>query len=415
MRWTMKASMALIGAVLGLSGMARGQAAPAASVSGPVFNPGPTLPAIDGTFQYALNASEGVQSGYFGGSGVTYSTNLSANLEYISPSQVHPFSMLYGGGVQLSSYSAANTQVYQNLTISQGWVGHGWALGASDSVSYLPQSPTTGLSGVPGVGDLGLQPAPDPNVPAQLVLTNYGKRVSNSVNGSIERQLNGRTSLSGSASYGILRFIDTGTNAADNGLDSDQVSGSASLNRRLSPRSSASVSAYYSSFSYSGNLTSFNSKGINLSFTRQMSKTVSISVSAGPQLVSGFNAYTIGGSTVSYPIPSSVNLAANASVNYSHGMLSAFIAYSRGVNGGSGVQTGALSDNVTAGVQRSIRRDWSLGLTGTYSRTSGLALAGITNTAYGGGQISRRFASAFSLSSSATRQFTNRPLRHWQR
>jgi hypothetical protein len=395
----MRASIAVIGAVLGFSGLALGQAAPAASVSGPAYNPGPSLPAIDGTFSYSVRVSEAIQTGYFGNTGVTYSTNLSGDLEYISPSQVHPFSMFYGGGVGFSTYSGASTEVYQSFTISQGWVGHGWAFGLSDSLSYLPQSPTTGLSGVPGLGDLGLQPLPDPNAPAQLVLTNYGKRVSNTLGGNIERQLNGRTSISGSANYGILRFIgNTGSNSStENGLDSTNISGNVGLNRRLDPRSSGSVSAYYSTFSYTGNLTSFSTKGINLTYSRQLTKTLSASVSAGPQFVSGFEAYPVEKTVISVAVPSSVNVAVNTSLTYSHGQLSAVAGYSRGTNEGSGLQAGAFSDTVTVGVQRSIRRDWSTGLTGTYTRTTALAEPGATQSVYGGAQVSRRLGSLTSL------------------
>ncbi len=395
----MRASVVIIGAVLGFSGLARGQAAPAASVSGPGFNPGPSLPAIDGTFSYAVSVSEGIQSGYFGNSGVTYSTNLAGNAEYVSPSLVHPFSMLYSGGTQFSSYSTANVQVYQNFTISQGWVGHGWAFGLSDSVSFLPQSPTTGLSGIPGVGDLGLQPIPDPNAPSQLVLTNYGKRVSNTVNGSIERQLNGRTSISGSANYGILRFIgDTGSSSStDNGLDSTEIGGNVGLNRRLDPRSGVSVSGYYSDFSYSGNLTSFHSTGVSLSYNRQLTKSLSMVASAGPQFVGGFEAYPVEKTVISVAVPSSVDMAANASLNYTHRQLSMVVAYNRGINEGSGLQTGAFSDSVTAGVQRTVRRDWSTSLTASYSRTTALAVPGTTQTVYGGVQVSRRLGRSTSL------------------
>jgi hypothetical protein len=396
MRWTVKASIAVIGAVLGFGGVAEGQAPPTATTSGPVFNPGPTLPAIDGTFQWAASGSELIQTGFYAGGGTTSSLNLSGNAEYISKSSTHPFSMLYGGGVLLQTSSGSSNQFYQNFTISQGLVKSGWALGVSDSVSFLPQSPTTGLSGVPGTGDLGLQPAPDPNVPPQTVLTYYGKRLSNSANGSIERQINPRTSVSGSGNYGILRFIGEGSgNSA--GLDTTNISGQVGLNRRFSPRSSGSVSGYYSDYSYNGNQSSFHSSGANLVFSRQMSKTLTMSLSAGPQFVSGFQAYPVEGTTVSTAVPSSVNVAVNASLGYTRGPISGLLAYSRGVNGGSGVQTGAFSDNVTVGAQHTYRRDWSVGLTGTFTRTTGLPTVGSTETVYGGFQVSRRLSPALSL------------------
>ncbi len=396
----MKASIAVIGTVLGLQGLARAQAAPAGTASGPTFNPGPTLPAIDGSLQYSLSASEAIQTGYYGRSGVSTSTILSGNVEYISPSQVHPFSLLYGGGVMFGTYSGSGNGVFQNLSVSQGLVGHGWALGVSDSVSLLPQSPTTGLSGIPGAGDLGLQPAPDPNVPAQTVLTIYGKRLSNSLNGNIERQLTSRMSISGSGNYAILRFIGdqgVGSTTNNNGLDSTQIGGNVGLNRKLTPLSNASINAYYSNFSYTGNLTSFNTRGINVVYNRQLSRTLSMSVSAGPQFVNSFQAYNVENTVISRQVPSSVNVAASASLGYSKGFTSANISYNRGVNAGSGVQTGALADTISAGVARSIKAQWAVSSSIAYTRTSGLALTGVTSTIYGGAQVSRRLTHSLSM------------------
>jgi len=217
----MKVSMAAFVILMGTGRLLRCQATPTAAIAEPRFNPGPNLPMIDGSFQYSLTASELIQTGLNSTSGVTATTNLSGNAEYISPSTVHPTLLLYSGGVLFNSFAGQGTQTYQSLTISQGLVGHGWALGASDTISFLPQSPTTGLSGIPGVGDLGLVPLPDPTLPAQSVLTNYGKRISNTVSGTIERQINGRTSVSGSANYGILRFIGD-TSSGTQSLDSNQ-------------------------------------------------------------------------------------------------------------------------------------------------------------------------------------------------
>lgn len=399
MKIKMRASLALVGAVLGINGIAHGQAAPAGTANGPAFNPGPTLPAIDGSFQYALSASESLQSGY-SGSSISSTTNLTGRVEYLNGSQVHPLDLYYGAGAILSTYQG-NNGIYQNFTISQSYLAHGWALGVSDSVSYLPQSPTTGTSGIPGTGDLGLQPAPDPNAPAQSVLTIYGKRLANTVGGSIERELTSRTSISGSANYGILRFIGdqgTGTSIYNSGLDSDQIGGQAGINRRLSPLSNGSVSAYYSTYTYSGNPTAFNTKGINVLYSRQLTRELGISLQAGPQFVDSFQAYfletptTIGTKTV----PSTINVAANASLNYNRGFSSALLAYSRGVNAGSGVQTGARADSVTAGWQRTFGPDWAAGASLSYTRTVGLATVGVTQSVFGGIQLTRRLTPSLS-------------------
>jgi len=400
MRIVMKASLAMMGMILGINGIAHGQAAPAGTPSGPVFNPGPTLPSIDGSFQYALSASESIQAGYFGSGGVGTNTNLSGRVEYLSPSQVHPLDMYYGAGVLLSTYQGSNG-IYQNFSISQSYIAHGWALGVSDSVSYLPQSPTTGESGIPGTGDLGLQPTPDPNSPVQSVLTIYGKRLANTVGGSVERELTGRTSISGSANYGILRFIGdqgSGNSIFNDGLNSDQIGGQAGINRRLSPLSNGSISAYYSTYTYSGNPTAFDTKGINLVYSRQFSRTLAMSLSAGPQYVNGFQAFFLETPTTlaMRQVPGSLNVAANASLTYTRGFDSVVLSYSRGVNAGSGVQTGARADSFSGSWQRAIGPDWAVGTTISYTRTTGLSLVGLTQTAYGGIQLSRRISPSLS-------------------
>ncbi len=72
--------------------------------------------------------------------------------------------MLYAGGVLFGNRYGQGVRPFQTFAVSQGLVTAAWIFGISDSVSYLPQSPTTGLSGIPGVGDLGSQPIQGPSV-----------------------------------------------------------------------------------------------------------------------------------------------------------------------------------------------------------------------------------------------------------
>ena len=84
---------------LGLSTMAHGQAEPSA-ISGVPYTPGrtlSTLPDVDGTFQYGLNAAEVVQTGYAGNGGTATSTSLSGDVTYFTKNQSRPFSLLYAG------------------------------------------------------------------------------------------------------------------------------------------------------------------------------------------------------------------------------------------------------------------------------------------------------------------------------
>jgi hypothetical protein len=422
----MKKLMAGLAMFLAVSTASNGQATPAAVAAAPRYNPGPNLPLIDGNIQYALSGSEIIQLGANGESGTSSTTSLSGDVEYISPSAGHPFTMLYAGGALFSSLAGESTGFFQTLSISQGLVAHGWAMGVSDSVAYLPESPTTGLSGIPGVGDLGLQPTPDPLLPAQSVLTNYAKRVSNSLSGNIERQLTGRTSISGTGSYGILRFVGND----NSGLDSTQIGGQAGINYLLDRRSSMSANVQYSTFSYTSNASSFNTRGVNLQYSRQLTKTISMDASVGPQWVSGFeaepvvlheflpgrvNAFAIvraAATTTTVPVPSRLGVATNVGLSIALKSLTAGISYSHGVNGGSGVQTGAIADNFAVSAQRTYGRKWAASITGAYTRTSGLVDDNISSSVYGGVQVSRRLTSTLStfLSYTGTHQAVNSTL-----
>ncbi len=56
---------------------------------------------------------------------------------------------MYAGGYLLTQNYGQNSSTYQSLTISQGLVRGRWSMGIADSLSYLPNSPSTGLAGVP--------------------------------------------------------------------------------------------------------------------------------------------------------------------------------------------------------------------------------------------------------------------------
>lgn len=372
------------------------QAVPASSMSPSI---GPGLPSIDGIFHYALTGSEQISTGY-AGSGALYSTALSGDASYSSKSEVAPFSMVYAGGLLLGNQYGSTVSTFQSLAASQGLIHGAWNFGISDSISYLPNSPTTGLSGVPGVGDLGLQPIQGPSSgPAGGILTNNAVSISNYLGGNVERRISALTSISGNGSWMILRFPD------GNGLDNTQISGLVGLNHRLDPRDTISGNVSYSTFSYgSGIDLTVQTRGVNGVFQRVLSRTLAMNVSVGPQWINSSN---------SALVPSRVTVAADASLIYGGKSINANLSYMRGANGGSGVQPGASSDAFTASAGRSYGPDWVASLSATYTRTSGLlapsALVGSPdlnallpyaggsgNTVFGGAQVSRRLGESLS-------------------
>ena len=381
--------------------LAWGQATPTATVV--PAQSGLNLPAINGSFQYGLSAAEVIQSGYSGSGDVYAQTSLSGDLAYSSRSEVHPLSLVYTGGFQFADRSDLSTDYYQSFAISQAYLTRSWVFNVSDVVSYLPQSPTVGLSGIPGTGDVGLDPVQNGLEPSQSILSIGNSRLSNSVSGGAERRLDAFTSVSAGASYGILHFLGNG------GLDSSQLSGDASINRRLNGRSSASLSASYGTFDYSslGQGASFDTRGLSVSYQRQISRSLSGSVSGGPEWIS---------SSSTLAIPSRLTFTAGAGLSYVVRLYRASISYTRGINGGAGVQPGGISDSVIASIQRPFGTAWSASANIGYARTQGLsdastpaslALVGLTSSGnydsvFAGGQVSRRLSRSLSAYASYT-------------
>jgi hypothetical protein len=408
MKEGMKIRIVMSALVLTANFVCHAQAVPTAESPLMSSSLGPNLPSLDGVVHYALSASEIVQYGYYGPGDVSHSTDLTGDIAYTSKSSVRPFGLLFAGGVILANQSGQGTSTFWNISASQGYITRHWAFNISDSFSFLPQSPTTGLSGIAGVGDLGAFPISGPTSgPAGGILTTSGDRIGNALTGSVERQIAPNTSISGSGSWGILHYLDDN---AEQGLDSTQITGVVALNQRLDARSSASIDAVYSDYYFTGpgsgpDDPGFTTRGINLSYQRVLSRSFSASVSAGPQWVSSSN---------SLLIPSMLNVAVSASLSYGYRNTHASVNYSRGVNNGSGVLPGALSDGVSGTVGHTWGRNWLASLSAAYTHTSGLTQVTngdtlistneVFNTVYGGGQVTRRISTHFSAYGSYTAQ-----------
>jgi hypothetical protein len=387
MRLTMKTYLVAPMLILALGSLAQAQDVPAAIVSTPTF--GFSLPSVEGTLTYSLSAAESADTGYTAG-GVDYTTSLSGSLGYLSSSPNKPFSLVYSGGYLYSSvpgYPASST--FQNLAASQVLTTKYWNFVVDDAVSYLPESPTTGLSGIPGVGDIGVEPIQIGDEPTQSIFTNYATRVSNGLNGGATRKINANLSINASGSWQILDFTN------NSGINSSTETGSVGPNYRIDARSSmsASVNYSYTNDSLAGVSYPFETEGISLQYQRQVSHFFTVSVAAGPQRTFG------SGSTASL-IPSQITVVGNASLTYNRRGTTASVSYLRATNSGSGELYGALTDTIAGAVRKQFSRNWQGALTASYSKSTSLAqVAGFEQdyqSTYGGGQISRRLGRSFS-------------------
>jgi hypothetical protein len=372
-----------------------GQAESTASVTNtmPSSNFGFNLPSKLGTLSYSLSASEQIDSGY-AGSGVYAGTTISGNLAYLSKSENNPFSLVYTGGVTFGNNpGASSAQVYQNIAASQVLKTRSWVFVASDAFSFLPDSPTTGLSGVAGVGDVGVPPVGTGIGPGQTILTNNASRYTNGLSGSATWQTTASFDLEGSASWQVMNF--TGENQ---GYNTDTLEGSFGPNYRIDALSSVGATVTYSRTTYP-NYQNYLIESVagTINYTRAWSRRLSTTISFGPANTHGTTVSTI---------PARIDLSGSANVTYATRTTGFYAAYNRSINAGSGVIFGALTDSVTAGMNRPINRDWSMGLNLGYSRNVGLApIAGVVpsyDTVFGGAQVSRRLTETLSAYASYT-------------
>ncbi len=386
----------LAGALLGIPAALRAQANAPAPVSNtmPSNNFGFSLPTHLGTLDYSLSGTEMVETESQQGASAYTSTSLSGNLGYMSTSQRFPFSMIYSGGLVFTQVPGNDsTETFQDIALSQVANTKSWVFVVSDAMSFLPGAPTTGLSGVAGVGDVGVFPVQTGIGPNQSILTNYSSRISNGLEGSATWQMTPSLDLSASGSWQVLYF----TGGAD-GLNTDQWSATFGPSYRIDARNSVGAGAYYSEMTYPGYTQyKIETEGVNVNYSRAWTRKVSTSVSFGPARTSGVTIV---------PIPQQWNLAGSASVSYATRTTGFYGSYDRSVNGGSGIVFGALTDSVSAGMNRPINRDWNLGLQVSYSRSVSLTpvngLFARYNGTFGSAQVARRITESLSCFASYT-------------
>lgn len=328
---------------------------------GSVPNLGYGTEPLSGSFNYSLNAAELISTGFFNTSGTVYTTNLGGDAVYQSKGDVHPFSLIYTGGVLLQN-SGQPTTTYQSLSLSQSLRTKNWNFNIQDAVSYLPESPVGGLSGIPGVGDLGIDPVPVGPEAGIGILTTYGPRVSNTVTGSASRLITSHLSAEVTGYEEQQHFI--GDNAGE-AVDNSGEGGSAGLTYRFDARNTGSVSYDYSRFTYPGFGVldgALISQGATVSYTRQWNRRFSTNVYIGPQIESSGNGL----------FSSTTEVAGGATAAFQSRTTFYTLSYNRSANNGSGVIPGSFASNVNAGASRIFARVWNVAGDVGYSRVSSI-------------------------------------------
>jgi hypothetical protein len=361
----MKKYFAILTIALAACAAAHAQVAPAA-------NAGPA------SFGYSLNYAQSAEFG--SGQGDWQTAMASGNLHYRSGFERAPFSVSYAGGYTWTIVGPGfSTGYFQHLLGSQALVWRRSSIQVYDDISYLPQAPVTGFSGVPGTGEPIGTPSPSPTSD-QTILTLKTRSVDNFLGGSFQEKLSFATSVSATGGWGLLNYPD------GNGINIDSYVTTLGLNQRLNARMGLTGSYAYSEFGYPSYNLSFQSNSAFFGFNRTWNRKLSTTVNGGPQWVSSSN------STL---IPSSTNFAINGDTRYHWRNLSTGVTYMRGVSGGAGYLLGAHSDVVAFNVSRGFfgRTKLTVGIEGTYRRVAGLNNSGAVSSEDVGIDVNRKLGS----------------------
>lgn len=254
-----------------------------------------------------------------------------------------------GGVVYGTNRKAA---LVQGLGLDQTISLRRWTITIGDTFSYLPES---GF-GAPLLGNVGngafgggvggvLNGNPLFN-PAQTIITNRGSRISNSATGQVQYDVNRQLSFTGSAGYGILRFLD---NAAGL-LESNSLTAQAGMNYAFGRFDSMAVTYSLQQTRFKGVAGGADSHSVQLSYARRMTGRMVLQVGAGPQI----RDFSIPGQTPS----DRLSWTATSRVLYAMRDMDLAFAYSRFMTNGSGVLLGASTDSFDLTATRNIGRNW---------------------------------------------------------
>jgi hypothetical protein len=315
----------------------------------------------------------------FGGNlGTWHTITPSGSLDYDNGRKRFPFSLEYVGGYTSAlsgpSYTAG---LFQRLFLLQGMSFGKSTISLSDDVSYRPESPTTGFSGIPGIGEPIGTGTNTP--PSQLILTVNSHALENAVHGGFRRILSPRSILNVEAAHDFLHFPD------NNGIDTRSFTTSAGITIRLDPRNRITTQYGFSQYGYSGYDLQVKSNLVTLGLDKSWTRSLRTSLAAGLEWINS--------SKVS--VPSSVGPALQTGLDYQKRRTTIAFSYSHETSAGSGYMLGSKFDDVSGNVSTEFNRALRFEMNGGYRHTSQLGHTWNISGAYGGvqasWQISRHF------------------------
>ena len=373
----MMKTIALLGVLVTVSLAAVAQVEPAAT--------GPAR--ATGTLDYSLHDS--VTAWWSAVLGSQEANSVSGVVDYTAGKARQPLSVSYSGGYTFNiAGENYDSGYFQNLRLAQTISGRKWRLRIGDVITYLPQAPTLGTAGIPGLGD-PLTGPPTTGNPSQTVLTQNTHTINNMTTASFSIPITFAISLIADGTYQILRYPDL------NGLDTTAMYGGGGITDRLDARTTLGGDVRESRYSYSGSSIAFTTTSMVVSISHNWSKGFSTHAAVGPDWISSHESST--------GIPSSTNLSITGGASYHKRFDTISLDYYHGDNGGSGVFYGAQFNSLSASYSRMIEKKTILSARFGWVQDSGLqAGSGSSSGVFAGASFSRKLGKQFSFGTSYT-------------
>jgi|SRR6516165_287381 hypothetical protein len=352
-------------------------------------------------FQFSSNEYSHSQSG---GSGWTSDNYFIGNLSLLQAWSRATLAVNYSGGGFVSTDSQQGSGVYQQLALAQSFHPGRWLIQLFDQFSYIPQSGFgygggTNL-GIPGVGGPLGTPIPGlgGNYTPNQTIYGVGAFYSNTFALQGTYALSRRGSITMAGSYGMLRFIESGS------YDSNTTVASIGYNYELSRNDTVGLAYRFSAYRYPANPQAYNDNVISVAYGRKVTGRVALRLFIGPE----FTTFRIPVGTSSQ----TTGVSAAASLTYAFDKGSFSLGYIHGLSAGSGVLIGSNLDQVTATVSRNLTRVWTGSLNFGYAHNSpvgGTKTSGYPafNDWYAGASVGRPIGRDFSFSGAYTANVGN--------
>jgi len=405
-------SVIAITIVLGVAVAAKAQVAPEATS-------GPVIP-LSGNLSYAARYSQTIQS--FPGGVNGQNAMVTGDFSYTSANERTPFTVTIGAGDSwVISGTSYNNGPFENLAISQGLAGARWSIHLGDTVNYLTGAPVEGFAGVPGTGEPISEPTPPSDETIQTVNATV---INNAANFGYSYKVSAFSTVNANVGYSLIRYPN------DNGIESDDLSVTASWAQRLNARSTVTGSYAYSHFNYIDADLGFNVNTPTFQWQYTLNPKVSWKISGGPQFLnpSGSNASESSGSgsggTGAVPEDeehSSIGASIAASISYETRWGGASVTYNRGIDSGGGYLYGGKSDSLVGTFDHQfghrVESQLSVALSAGYRNTSSVfdtadsggsgspildGISGDIVSEYGAVQATRALGRNFSANASFT-------------